>query len=421
MAFDSKNPSGKSKAKLDAMLGTSEVLRRWAIDYTKNDRGAKETLSSAEQYIKTVLDKVDDRWQFPDWDVVCSLQRVMNGRHADEYVVGMCGDKQQIVSQIPSVYRAPCDTKLLREATPSVAKRFAKGAQSVRFARICGAWDIVEPKDANSPDALEFRTLNGEVTKYLQESQLAKELRKEVASLSVPQIATNKTVSMNAQGTEAIERIEIVKTRRFPRMQKLFLDEQNETNFPTARLESGVRAIASLTGKNKIESDEQRRLFRVALCESPGDKELWNFYGRLLRDSGDLYGAIICFRNAHKLDSMFAYPIVNLAVTYKTLGKDRLATGLALFGCGIAEDSWSVSQLNSILWNAGDEKMVMQETERASSKANVMINAPANDKPHTEVLPDKKIGNGSPQAGQSMRIQSSRGFSSSEVDTKLDF
>ena len=422
-AFNSKNPSAKSKAKLDAMLGTSEVLRKWAIDYTEKDRGEKKVLSSTEQFIKGVLDKVDDRWQFPDWEITSSLQCVMNGRHDDEYVVGMCGDKQQIISLIPSAYRMPCDAKTLREAAFSVTKRFAKGSQSMRFARMCGAWDIVGMESVNSPDAKEFRAFNVEVAKYLQEAQLAKELREEAASMSEPQIVTNRTLSMNAQGTEAIEKIEIVTTRRFPRMQQLFLDEQNETNFPTARLESGVKAIASLSGKNKIGSDEQRRLFKVALCESPGDKELWNFYGRLLRDAGDFYGAIICFRNAHKLDSKFVYPIVNLAVTYKLLGKDSLAIGLALFGCGMAEDNWSVSQLNSILWNVSDSGMAIQATENASSKSNAITNAPVKDKSQTEVLPDpdKKIENGSQRGGQSVRMQSPRGFSSSEVDTKLDF
>ena len=40
---------------------------------------------------------------------------------------------------------------------------------------------------------------------------------------------------------------------------------------------------------------------------------------------GEDFGSIICFRNALKLDNRFVYPIINLSVVYKKLGKQKFA------------------------------------------------------------------------------------------------
>lgn len=375
--YESKMPSAKNKAMARATQGTGTLLRRWALDLTAPERATKESLTAQENFVKCVLDSVDDYWQFPNLNIAAKLQCVMDGREGNEYVVGLVGDKAQIVSQIPAEYKKPCTGDRVRKALPVVAQRKMKGVGPEGFMKACGAWDLVKPTGVAHNRISEFNSVNDEIGRYLQSSPLAQAMVAEVAALSVPQVVTNTTSTMNEQGTMRTEKTEITTVTRIPRMQKLFLDCANETNYPTARLSSGTAAIASIRDA-KVSADERERRIKTALCESPGDKELWNYYGRVLMAKGDSLGAIICFRNALKLDARFVYPIVNLACAYKSLGKKELALGTAMVGRGLATDAWSVRGLDRILWGGADD--APNEPSRATKPSEVFSSSEVNDK-----------------------------------------
>ena len=395
-AYESKKPSAKNKAMAQATYGTGTLLRRWAIDLTAPERTAKESLTALESRIKQLLDGVDGYWQFPDWNINTALQCVMDGREGNEYVVGLVGEKTLLVSQIPAAYRMPCTSERLRKALPIVAQRKMKGADAEDFMKTCGAWDLVKTTGVAPDKIADYKSVNNEIGQYLQSSPLAKAMSEEASVLSVPQVVTNRTSVMNAQGTALTEKLEIVKVTRFPRLQKLFLNCSAETNYPTARLPSGTAAIAGVQNP-KATVDEQGKLIRAALCDSPGDKELWNYFGRILMSKGDNLGAIICFRNALKLDARFVYPIVNLARAYKELGKDALSFGTAVVGRGLAIDAWSVRELDKILWEGAVD---------SSKEPGPAPTPPAQLKPNPKPAPVAKPA---------------EGFSASEVNTELDF
>ena len=376
-ACESNVSSVRNKSMARATHGTGTLLRRWALDLSAPERATKETLTAQESFIKCVLDRTDDYWQFPNLNIAVNLQCVMDGREGNEYVVGLVGEKAKVVSQIPEEYRMPCTGDRVRKALPIVAQRKMMGAGAEGFMKACGAWDLVKPTGVAHERIAAFNSVNDEIGRYLRSSPLAKELAEEAAALSVPQVVTNTTSTMNEQGTMLTEKTEITTVTRFPRMQKLFLNCANETNCPTARQPSGRAAIASIRDA-KVSADGRATLFKAALCDSPGDKELWNYYGRVLMAKGDSRGAIICFRNALKLDARFVYPIVNLACAYQALGKSELALGTAVVGRGLATDAWSVRELDRILWGGADG--APNEPSRATKPSEVFSSSEVNDK-----------------------------------------
>ncbi len=397
--YESKKPSAKNKALTQATYETGTLLRRWAIDLTAPERTAKESLTAQERRIKQLLDGVDGYWQFPDWNINTALQCVMDGREGNEYVVGLVGEKALLVSQIPAAYRMPCTSERLKKVLPIVAQRKMKGTGAEGFMKMCGAWDLVKSDGVAQDKIADYKGVNDEIGQYVQSSPLVKTMAEEIAALSVPQVVTNRTSVMNAQGTALTEKIEIVKVTRFPRMQRLFLNCLAETNYPTARLPSGTAAIAGVQNP-KATVDEQEKLIRAALCDSPGDKELWNYFGRVLMSKNDNLGAIICFRNALKLDARFVYPIVNLARAYKALGRNSLSLGTAVVGRGLATDAWSIRELDKIFW----------EGTADPSKEPELTPPP----PSAQLKPKANLG-------PSPATEPSRGFSASEVNTELDF
>ena len=420
-AYETKKPNAKNKAKLAATVGTGKLLRDWAIEQTAADRATKESLSDQDKSIRDLLNDVDDYWQFPDWKIGAKLQCVMDNRGTDDYVVGMCGDKDQIVSAIPSEYKLPCTKARLQGALPGVAKRMMQGDSAKGFMQKCGAVDLVGVASIANEKLEEFETVNGELADYVRNSPLAKELIEEVAILSVPQIATNRTVERNDQGTLMTERVEVVTTTRFPRMQKLFLQYATETNYPTGRLPSGPTAIASIRNA-KIDVEARVKLFRQALCDSPGDKELWNFLGRAMMGKGDNLGAVICFRNALKLDDRFIYPIVNLAVAYKSLGKGGLSLGLAVVARGLATDAWSLTEVDKLLWGASTAAVIASPPSATApvrvKQSSVQKDAAKQEKPATAVLKSKPEPV-SPKPNPAAKP--TEAFSSSEVNSEVDF
>ena len=98
-----------------------------------------------------------------------------------------------------------------------------------------------------------------------------------------------------------------------PKFEQLFLSGGKEANAKAARTERGKAAERAFYGA--CAQDERERLVLEAVRENPGDKVLWNLYGRLLQNKKDWLGARICFRNALRLDREYQFALTNLALT----------------------------------------------------------------------------------------------------------
>lgn len=132
-----------------------------------------------------------------------------------------------------------------------------------------------------------------------------------------------------------------------PLFEKLFLSGGCLANKPRQQTALGKEAAKAFSAK--ISAAERERRIVDALRENPGDKELWNLFGRILQGKGEHYGAIICFRNALRLDRMYDFALTNLAISYDELGMKRLACSTALIAQNLTANKWCLDKVEGII------------------------------------------------------------------------
>ncbi len=175
--------------------------------------------------------------------------------------------------------------------------------------------------------------------------------------------AGGTVVERNVRSDESIittvETCTVVRTRKIlvqriardyrasPKFERLFLSGGKEPNAKSARTERGKVAERAFYGA--CAPEERERLILEALRENPGDKVLWNLYGRLLQSKKDWVGARICFRNALWLDREYQFALTNLALTYQAMGRRELAAAAAMVAYGLATDGWCKVQAEGVL------------------------------------------------------------------------
>ena len=130
------------------------------------------------------------------------------------------------------------------------------------------------------------------------------------------------------------------------RFEDVFLGMTNNC-VEASQTEIGRAAVAVFTGQTDVAAKE--RALKDALAENPGDKELWNLYGRCLMVRGEKIGAVICFKQALRLDEKYEFALANLADAYFALGYRRLALGTAVVARGMAKSEWCIKRTESIL------------------------------------------------------------------------
>lgn len=172
-------------------------------------------------------------------------------------------------------------------------------------------------------------------------------------------VAYERAVCMDDAIVTTEETVTIVTTRRAlrqridktysadPKFEKLFLSGGTNLNDVVARTELGKKAEKVFFAKGTAESRE--KILLEALRENPGDKVLWNLYGRMLQNQSDYYGALICFRNAIRLDHTYDFALTNLALTYRELKCFNLSFSAAIVAYGVADDQWCVKKSLEIL------------------------------------------------------------------------
>ena len=130
------------------------------------------------------------------------------------------------------------------------------------------------------------------------------------------------------------------------RFEDVFLGMTNDC-IEASQTELGCAAVAVFKGKTSLAAKE--RAIEDALAENPGDKELWNLYGRCHMARGEKVGAVICFRQALHLDAKYEFALANLADAYMSLGYKRLALGTAIVARGMAKSDWCIKRAEAIL------------------------------------------------------------------------
>ena len=254
----------------------------------------------------------------------------------------MAVEKQMVLDAIPKDYSMRCPEDKLFKMLTLIAERCQKtDKQKQLFLKRCGVPDLYGEEQPDNAIAKEFADFQKKLEDYLAKSPFISQIRQEAEEIRKPKVTTKETIEENPQKTHKVKTVVTVTVEDTPKMHDLLWAGGKGKNEPFSRLESGDKAIKLLYDKS-IDAKEKERMVKEALTENPGDKELWNYYGRLLKDRGELFAAVVCFRNALSLDRSFVFPMVNLASSYQLLGFRNLSWGMATLALGMAKDNWSI-------------------------------------------------------------------------------
>lgn len=148
-------------------------------------------------------------------------------------------------------------------------------------------------------------------------------------------------------------RLETTLQKTYPRIVSSVRQQQGFVNFNgdwdrSASQSYYRKAESKFTQGQSIETI-QRDLYEALKCD-PTHSESWNLLGVLIKNSGDMQGAVACFRQALRLDPKAPNPMANLALIYKALSKHKLATGMALAACLHATpEDWAYRKSEELL------------------------------------------------------------------------
>lgn len=134
----------------------------------------------------------------------------------------------------------------------------------------------------------------------------------------------------------------------YPRFEELVLSCAMLPNAQSQRTSLGRNAEKSFYDP-KTDLASKTDMLIDALRDNPGDADLWNLFGRCQQVAKRHLAAVICFRNALRIDPNHGFALVNLALSYQELGFEKLAFGTAFAALGATEDEWCRKKAESIL------------------------------------------------------------------------
>lgn len=348
--YDKRRTATRSKAADEAELGIVPLLKGWIIKRTLEKDGMPDPKTDSRKFTWEFLDKVCPGWMFPEWSASAEMRTIVDDAKDGKYSIVMVTKKSVVRANILSDYHARTDDDFALSCIRRVFNSWNGRDEGLAIAyRVCGVPDLGDKSLVPSDLMDEYDSVNKKLSEYLGSSPKAQSMRKDIEISKIPVVSSNAVVSVNPQGTEKVLKVEITSVQKIPRMQLLFLGCGAVSNTPCGRIESGLAAIR-IAYDQQCAIDKKLTALENALCDNPGDAELWNLYGRCSNDNGEKMAAIICYRNALKLKPDYEYPIVNLAKVYSELGYKRLGVGLALLANGTAKDKWSIAESQKILF-----------------------------------------------------------------------
>lgn len=132
-----------------------------------------------------------------------------------------------------------------------------------------------------------------------------------------------------------------------PVFEEMFVNPQKRACEAKPSTEQGRSAVQLFLAESSLE--EKEKAIQEALIENPSDADLWNLFGRCFQQKHDEIAAIICFRNALRLNERHEYAWTNLAETYEQLGCRRMAWGAAVMARAYAKNQWALKHSESVL------------------------------------------------------------------------
>lgn len=332
---------------------TLKRLKDWCQAEARKKYLEPKPASESERIVWALLDKMSPGWKYLEWEFSGDARTVFKDQNFESQTLLVVTTLKEIdARESVKKLKARCS---FADVVSCIARLFSTRQSVDELQEVCDCLEISDLKDrsvASSDILTEYAKIKKNIEGYITSSPLSIKCYEEIKSLSTPIIETNKVEQTNEYGTETVITEVIKTTIRHPRMQQLFLAYGAATNSSLPRTALGLKA-EKIAYDRSVQMSEKLDILKKSLCENPGDVVLWNLYGRCLYDSGDKMGAIICLRNALKIDMKYEYALVNLARVYNTIGCKNLAIRLAFFARGIAKEKWTIQESEKILFGEG--------------------------------------------------------------------
>ena len=395
----------KKRIQMKMLLSANDELKKWAINFTAAERLAnKADVATGVGKAIAWLDQKYPDWRFGDWNFKANGQE-FSYCEKDEYILGQVFKKADVVAAIPDSFKQsnpPVEMvfKYLRAIMPQVkkvgedkllegllgiepvkaetaelskklaaylsdsalAKQMKVSIERLETARTVESWR--EIPNGVSCDTNECASVVTNVIKNFEKRvvvakrpQTPDEIEK--FGISCGGIVDEKTGEADEEEVVEVTTVTITKTvkrirRRTTvessssaRFEKLFLAGGDGENNMSVQTDEGAAAVKEYFAASEM--SVKKRKIEAALKRNPGDKQLWNLYGRILGDEGDNMAALICYRNALKLDRFYEYALVNAALICNTLKQFEHSSAYAILALGLSDDKWCREKAEKIV------------------------------------------------------------------------
>ncbi len=118
----------RAKAREKAMLESSSLLKAWAYEQTRKERGAKPRRPAAIARMEKFNDTVSPGWRIPPWRISVSGRQIPAREIGGFYCQGLVYDRKTLLAAIPETYRRhPSD-----EAVAAVFEALSAAARQTK-------------------------------------------------------------------------------------------------------------------------------------------------------------------------------------------------------------------------------------------------------------------------------------------------
>lgn len=408
-----KNSAQISRTKLKAVLDANNLLKKWAIDYSAAARNKADDAPEGVKFAASVADACNTGWRFNDWNIKFNGQEVSpyeNGFFllcqiaAKEDVVKQIPPSfSQVIPQnllfkvLPPFIREMHDRDAAKlyamcsaidlmpdvAVSPKAKDEFAKvnadlgkylassdfiaglraRAKKIRGPVVVESWEDVSGSQtedvSNSYSVVTNVIANVNVATNVVTRAQSVEERKSTGCSAKGEVKETTRISDEAEIVETrtvtsattirkIRRKTVREVQGTPIFEDVFVSGGKALGMASPQTEVGKKAVAAYFDA-VTPMDDKSKMVADALCENPGDSQLWNLYGRCLLQKNEKMAALVCFRCAARLDSTNQYAITNLSSVYDDLGYAELACGLAVIAYGITDDEWCRNTAKKVL------------------------------------------------------------------------
>ena len=180
-------PAGRrdsaQRLKLKAVTRANDLLRQWAIDFTRQDRAASQPAAAGMKCILDLLDDASPLWRFSDWNVKFKGQE-FSGQDKSVFWLVQIARKDDIVKQIPDSFRMSAPSREKTVATLQLLLPQMLKSSADRVYGKCCAFDLDKDCPGDVAAKQEYGRIAAAVEKHLATAEFPVAMQRAADSIA---------------------------------------------------------------------------------------------------------------------------------------------------------------------------------------------------------------------------------------------